>query len=98
MIEKIMRQSKNIWGLAVAALAILWALTGPNWFARGALGRAMTDLDIWAQIHLPYPVLTLLLIGFGLTCGALWLKRHMGGEAEEPRGFTNHRQATSHRH
>jgi len=90
-----MRHSKNIWGLVIAAIAVLWALSGPGWFARGALGRAMTDLDIWAQIHLPYPVLTLMLLGFGLTCAVLWLRRHWTHEEETPRGVPQH--ATGHR-
>jgi hypothetical protein len=52
-------------------------LTAPNWFARGALGRAMTHLDIWAQVHLPYPVLTLLLAGFAATAATVWFRRQL---------------------
>ena len=64
----------------VAALIVLWLLSGPTWFASGVFGRAMTDVDIWAQIHLPYPVLTLLLVGFLLTTAALWFRRHVAEE------------------
>ncbi len=73
---------KNVALVLIAAAVVLWTLSGPTWFARGAIGRAMTNLDIWAQIHLPYPVLTLVLVGFIVTCGTIWFRRHINEERD----------------
>ena len=67
----------NIIPISAIAIMVLWTLTAPNWFARGSLGRAMTDLDIWVQIHLPYPVLTILLAGFVVMGVVIWFRRHV---------------------
>jgi hypothetical protein len=75
-----MLQNRTIFSIAASILVVVWLLTGPTWFAKGALGRAMTNLDIWAQIHLPYPVLTLLLAGFVMTGAVVWFRRHLGHE------------------
>ncbi|TAL01580.1 MAG: hypothetical protein EPO08_10010 [Rhodospirillaceae bacterium] len=77
-----MNQFRHVLVISTSIVAVLWMLTAPNWFARGALGRAMTDLDIWAQIHLPYPVLTLLLAGFVMTGATVWFRRHVSDEPD----------------
>ncbi len=74
---------KHIALTLIAGAVILWTLSGPTWFARGAIGRAMTNLDIWAQIHLPYPVLTLLLAGFAVTCATIWFRRQVHEEQHQ---------------
>lgn len=80
---------RQVFGLIVVFALVLWALTAPVWFASGKLGRALTDLDIWAQIHLPYPVLTLLLMGIIGSCAIIWVRRH---SHEEDGGTWNHRR------
>jgi len=73
---------RNLVLVLLLIAAFLWALTAPNWFASGAIGRAMTDLDIWAQIHIPYPVLTLLLTGFIITAATVRFRRRFSEEAD----------------
>jgi hypothetical protein len=77
MVKKI-RMNKfrqKVIGLAAVAALVLWTLTAPGWFASGRVGRALTELDIWAQIHLPYPVLTLLLAGIAVSALTVRLLR-----------------------
>jgi hypothetical protein len=81
-----MNKLRQIVGLAVVMALVLWALTALEWFASGRVGRALTDLDIWAQIHLPYPVLTLVLAGIAATAVTVRLTRRPD---EEQRGQWN---------
>jgi hypothetical protein len=84
-----MNKFSQLLGLAVLAVAVLWALTAPGWFASGRIGRALTNLDIWAQIHLPYPVLTLLLMGIFASAAIVWFLRH---SREEDPGIWSQRR------
>ena len=78
-----MNKFRQFLGLSVIVAVVLWALTAPGWFASGKVGRALTDLDIWAQIHLPYPVLTLLLIGVLGSCAIIAWRHHSREESDD---------------